>query len=144
MEEEEVYIPEGQEFEYEEGGIQEEEPVFGVDYKQLQYVSAFHQTSRVGRTPEETAQQQIGIILDSTIYDNISESEKEKIKVTLLEIPRIHLFNLNTLVLAQIWKNNKQPLKKETFNSFYNTYSLTKVNPVDLLRYIRFLSKVKV
>lgn len=125
---------------------------FRPDFKQLQQVSSGKQSEIVAgvslrlqkslRTPEEAAREQIMGVLGSPAFANLSEDKKKGIGELLEKVPKVHVYNVETLVLAGLWKIDNHSLDKSEFAKFYKQYlATTNANRIDLLRYIRLLDR---
>lgn len=122
----------------------QEEVEYKADYKQLQEFSTGLSTQgfnkgiqRATKTPQERALIEVKMTLDMRIYSNISEYKKKDIINYLERLNNLELYNIETVILATLWKLSKNELDKKNFSSFTKQYD--NVNPIDLLRYIRKL-----
>ena len=138
--------------EREEGYYPEEEGEFSLDkpgFKEMQQVGFGGGKSVEGisskiqgmmKSPKENAVAKASQILTENIYGSLSGKKKEKILKNIENIPNIQIYNINTLVLAELWKIENISLTKESFRKFVNSKaSQVDAHPVDLFRYIRIL-----
>jgi hypothetical protein len=118
---------------------------FKPDFKQLSHTSkggsnmvdgVSKRLQKSMRSPLEATMEQARGIISSSPYDDLSETKREKALALIEGIYNVHLYHLEILVPAAIWKVNNNSLERKNFQNYVKQYSL---DETDLLRYIRLL-----
>jgi hypothetical protein len=124
----------------------EEGEEYGTTFKDLERMG-FGATTGGGKkrmekmikTPLERYLDDIYAILSRTYY--VNENERNAVVEMITHVPHVERLNPDVIIAACIWKLRKYQLTKKVFNDFVKRIETSEVSAIDLLRYIRILSK---
>jgi hypothetical protein len=96
---------------------------------------------KASRTPYDAAMIQAGIVMESSVFQDIDQKSKTGIAIlaNIRNTKDVHIYNIELLAIAYLWKARGKELNAKTFKVFYEERKgkSLKASPIDLLRYIR-------